>query len=212
MYEFFSKIYARIFSSDNTLLITFFVAATLLFFVSVLSFRLKNVSVFLSLLAVVVGGVLLTFAGVGISMQKTLPFWALLAVIVGIDYLLYFSLYSLYTRAKERRRAREIAARELRYTLPQKDNTFIRNRLNTVLSEEGESTLYADLDIRFAYANDLLAKLRSKTLSLTERLETEELAKVFALYAQKGACKGEDARLLGEAFSRVLKLAAKYEL
>ncbi len=203
-------LYKEIFSSNRTLLIAFCVAATVLWIAGVLSYRWKSSSAFFALLSITVGGVLLAFVCGGVSITKTAPFFALLAIVVGITYLIFFLCYRLWLKAKAKREEREKSVRALRYTLPQKDNTFIRARLNTTLNETvGEEKAEA-LELRFAYANALLAKLRSEKLSVTEKLETEELGKVLALYTQKDKYCGEDVRLLGEAFSKVLKLAAKY--
>ncbi|MBQ7924399.1 MAG: hypothetical protein IJ329_03740 [Clostridia bacterium] len=211
--EWFYCLYIWAFFANVTLLVLFITVTVLLTFAAIVSYRLKSASVFFALIAIVLGGVLLTFARYQISVWQTAPFFALLLITVGALYLSFFLCVRVWKHVQSKKKEREIQARQMRYTLPQKDNTFIRARLNTVLQEESpieETENGEEIKLRFVYARKLLAKLRETALSTAERLETDELVKIFDLYRQKERFISEDVRLISEAFSRVLKLAAKY--
>ena len=64
--------------------------------------------------------------------------------------------------------------------------------------------------VSFSHARALLASLREAPLSTAERLESDEIAKMLALYLQKKDFTAQDAHTLNEAFARILKLYAKY--
>ncbi len=200
------------FFGDSAILLAFGMAAMTLIVGGVCAYRLKSDGVFLALFAITLGSIFIAFAVTGTPIMQTAPFFALLAITVGSAYLFYFFCRRLKERARARKKARAEKSRQLEYTLPQKENTFIRERLHTTLREEenSQTTFGEEIEFRFAYANALLNKIRAQTLSVAERLETNELAKVLALYKEKGTYVNEDVRLLGETFSRVLKLAAKY--
>lgn len=206
-------LYSVWFFEDSTLLITYAVLTLLLTLACVLSYRYRNGGIFFSSLAIFLGGALLLFTAYGKPLERAFPLFALLSVTVGVAYLIYMLCARLTELKKRKKDARERQAREMRYTLPQKDNTFIRERLNNAFTEENEQATDLqgeEIKLRFTYAKGLLEKLRLQSLSVTERLETDELANVFAVYMKKETYVGEDVRLISEAFSRVLKLAAKY--
>lgn len=127
----------------------------------------------------------------------------------------YFIAYlvALFVRAKRKKRARkEERYRQLQYTLPDRENTYIRARLNGALHcerEEGKVEKSA-WKTEFSYARDLLAGLRAAELSATDRLQTEDLSRLLALYGKKEKLDSEDLPLVNDCFAALLKLAAKY--
>ncbi len=203
-------LYTWAFLGNRTLLIVFGVAALTLACGGMLAYRVQSDGVFLALLAIAVGGSFLAFAALGISVAESAPYFALLSIAVGGYYLLFFACCKGAKRVRAKRKEKERWNREVQFTLPQRDNTLVRDRLHSALREEEPPSEGEELQFRFAYATALLAKLRAQPLSVAERLETNELGKVLALYKEKERYLGEDIRLLGETFSRVLKLAAKY--
>ena len=58
----------------------------------------------------------------------------------------------------------------------------------------------------------MLCGLREKSLAATERLEIDELRAILALYETKERLDAEELRVINDAFSRILKLSAKYEI
>lgn len=113
--------------------------------------------------------------------------------------------------AKARIRRKSVGARRVEYTLPDKDNGYVRARLSTVLrcdpaaDEERE-----EHSVCLSYARELLAKLKAAPLTQAERLETEGLEGVFSLYFHKPKWSANDLRAVNGACSRLIKLSAKY--
>ena len=143
-----------------------------------------------------------------------LVFFAL-AVLGGLVYPLVFLCFTLKKRVKKRRDYRRKIERKLHFTLPDKENAFIRTRLNTVLqvadvSSDNENR--AEGYFRFEHARRLLLAVKNAELSNTERLEITELFALFELYAKKTEWNSTEVRTVNDAFSRVLKLAAKYSV
>ena len=143
-----------------------------------------------------------------------LVFFAL-AVLGGLVYPLVFLCFTLKKRLKKRRDYRRKIERKLHFTLPDKENAFIRTRLNTVLqvadvSSDNENR--AEGYFRFEHARRLLLAVKNAELSNTERLEITELFALFELYAKKTEWNSTEVRTVNDAFSRVLKLAAKYSV
>lgn len=120
----------------------------------------------------------------------------------------------LRQRIKRRRAEREEIRRRLQYTLPDKENTFVRARLNTVLQVPQTPTDYKKTaggePVRLTYARKLLAKLLEAPLSAAERLQAEDIGKTFALYLKKETWDNADLRGINDTFSALLKLSAKY--
>lgn len=116
-------------------------------------------------------------------------------------------------RAKARRARRMERLRQLQYTLPDRENTYVRARLNTVLQPPQERD-YKQLGdgepVRLSYAKKLLARVREAELSTAERLQTEDIGRVFALYLQKPRWDAADLRVVNDTFAALLKLSAKY--
>lgn len=137
----------------------------------------------------------------------------LLGMVVAFSISLLF-LLCVYMRKKIT--SKKNAQRKLLYTLPDRENTYIRARLNTVLQaktkgidelgfESAETTAYS-----FGYARELLSKVKEAPLTLIERAQAEEIGKLFGLYLHKTAWNAKDIHVLSDAFSALLKLSAKY--
>lgn len=145
-----------------------------------------------------------------------LVFFAL-ATLGGLVYPLIFLCVTAKKRVKVRRERRREIERKLHYTLPDKENAFVRTRLNTVLRVEDEPNTdggenRAEKNFRFEHARKLLLAVKGAELSAAERLETTELFALFELYVKKKEWNATDLRTVNDAFSRVLKLAAKYSV
>ena len=212
MYDFFRFFYATFFLNSLIVEIMFFAFLGILIFASVLAYHLSSGSFFFAVSIVLFGFFTLALWQENIRFAQALPLFSLLTIVVGVSYLLVFILIKVKQKRARKRTEREIKAREMCYSLPQKDNTFVRARLGSISQDEEvcNGDVVGDMQLRFAYAKTLLEKLRLKTLCATERLEMDELANVFAVYSKKELYVGEDVRLLNDAFSRVLKLAGKY--
>ncbi len=210
--DFLHAFYASFFLENSLLAIIFVSFFAVLLLTSFISYHLSSGGLFLAVIAVLLGVSSLVVKGQGLAFLSVVPFFALLFITVGGAYLLVFTLVKIRQKRARIRAEREFKAREMRYVLPQKDNTFVRARLGSFAKESKVESqdVVGDMSLRFTYAKNLLEKLRLQSLGATERLEMDELASVFALYAKKDKFVGEDIRLVNDAFSRVLKLAAKY--
>ena len=107
--------------------------------------------------------------------------------------------------------------RRLQYTLPDRENSYVRTRLNTTL-QVPKIGVNADMDIakldkntvKLGYARQLLGKVREAPLSPAERLQAEEMEKAFALYFHKDGWTKEELQTINEICASILKLSAKY--
>ena len=56
----------------------------------------------------------------------------------------------------------------------------------------------------------MLGKVKAAPLTIAERLQTDEMMKVFTLYQGKEEWSVEEVRSLNELCAQLLKLSAKY--
>ena len=210
--DFLHAFYVAFFLENTSLSIMFFSFFAVLVLTSFICYHLSSGGLFLSVAAVLLGVSAIVVKGQGVDLSSVVPYYSLLFIMVGVAYLMVFTLVKMRQKRARMRAKREYKAREMRYELPQKDNTFVRARLGNFTKEVKREVqdVVGDIQLRFTYAKNLLEKLRLQSLGATERLEMDELASVFALYSKKDGFVGEDIRLVNDAFSRVLKLAAKY--
>ena len=127
-------------------------------------------------------------------------------------YFLTLFVWGCRKRMQARRARRAEITRRLQYSLPDRENSYVRARLNTVLQvpQHDYKKLGDGEPVRLAYAKKLLARVREEELSAAERLQTEDIGKTFALYLQKPRWNNEDLRVVNDTFSALLKLSAKY--
>lgn len=114
-------------------------------------------------------------------------------------------------RAEKRKRERAKIVRKLEYTLPDRENRYLRDRLHTALyygraekEERAESVLHLE------YVKKLLENVHNAPLAPAERLEAESMARLFHAYLDKNKWTSEDVRAVNDLFTRLLKLSAKY--
>ena len=121
---------------------------------------------------------------------------------------------------KKRREARieryRKADRAVQFTLPDKENSFVRERLKGALKSEDEQkgqesfTQLKDMDIRLDYTRKTITKLKASSLTPADRLEVNRISKTVTFFALKNALSPSETRSLNDCFSRLLKLCAKY--
>lgn len=128
-------------------------------------------------------------------------------------YFLTLFIWLCRKRIQKRRARRAELTRRLQYTLPDRENSYVRARLNTVLQVPQERD-YKRSDsgepVRLSYAKKLLARVREEELSAAERLQAEDIGKTFAAYLQKPSWNSADLRVVNDTFAALLKLSAKY--
>lgn len=139
--------------------------------------------------------------------------------------VLYVCLLAIARFREARRRRREKRLEESRravFTLPDRENTFVRDKLNTSLRAEGdaqeadaEGAEKYDLEenkLRLNHVREMLVKLKAAQLSPGDRLEAEGISRLITLYATKSLLSAKEIRELNDCLSAVLKMTAKYAL
>lgn len=201
-----------LFSESRLLLILSGVVglALILSFLAGLFTRSKGVYVALS--AILLGGMGVVTVLLSTRRQGVLSFCGLTC----LDGMLYLCLYGVLAwkewRAK-RKQARALVQRRLQYTLPDRENSYVRTRLHTALrvrEDTEEETDGEESTICLDYARALLQKVQNAPLTVAERLQTEEIAGSFALYVAKERWGNGDFRAVNELCAALLKLSAKY--
>lgn len=147
-----------------------------------------------------------------------------LEVICGILFLLSIVLTGIlcaiavfkYKRMKIERFKK--ATREFSFSLPDRENSFVRDRLRGELRPENEkkansdAVLMKDLDLRLDYTRKTVAKLKALELTPADRLEVNRISKTVTFYALKNALSPSETRSLNDCFARLLKLTTKYAI
>ena len=180
----------------------------------------KERNVYIALCALVGGGVCAVLSALDMQTDANMICLSLFFMIRGLNYVLLTAFLALHERAIFRRKQREEIARRLLYTLPEKDNSYIRARLNTALKESENETETRFLEddegqkalVRLEHVRKLLTKIKEAPLTKAERLESEEMTKLFAAYLGKSKWSSGDVRAVNELFSALLKLSAKYSV
>lgn len=133
---------------------------------------------------------------------------ALLLFAFAISVFVFAELCRL---AKGLMRRKTPCVRRVEYTLPDKENGYVRARLCTALRCDGDGEEEREeYSVCLSYARELLAKLKSAPLSQAERLEVEGLEGMFSVYFHKPKWSANDLRAVNCACSRLIKLSAKY--
>lgn len=134
-------------------------------------------------------------------------------------YCLILSSVVLFLCLKKRKEVRQkkwkTAQREFEFALPDKDNSFVRERLTGALKADSENkeqgvVLLKDMDLKLDYTRKTLAKLKALSLTPADRLEVNRISKTVTFFALKNALSPTETRSLNDCFSRLLKLSAKY--
>ena len=184
-----------------------------------IALRAKKEGVFVAL-ALLTGSLcsLPVYLSLRFTYNDTVVFGLLLIAVEALFYL--FLLLVLKKKEKDRlRREKKLQeSRQAMFTLPDRENTFVRDRLNTSLQAAGEEKSAGeeyDLEeskLRLNHVREMLAKLKSAPLSPGDRLETEGISRLITLYATKNLLSAKEIRDLNDCLSAVLKMTAKYAL
>ncbi len=137
------------------------------------------------------------------------------ALVIGGVYLTLIAVVTLIIwaiRVIKKRRKNRYPNREVQFTLPDRENSYIRSRLLTTLHTERESNerLEVELPLSFTHAQKLLSRVASAPLSPAERLQLRDLTATLEGYFLKTRFSAVDVRALNVAFLQLLKLSAKY--
>ncbi len=133
-------------------------------------------------------------------------------------YAILSVIFFVKKRREKRRKEREEICRRAVYMLPDRENTFLRERLQTGLRvEEREEAERNDVgeerkEIKLDYVRKMLSRLKASPLSASDRLETESLSRLINLYSVSENLSVLDLRSLNECMLKLLKLSAKYSV
>ena len=140
--------------------------------------------------------------------------WKNMAWSVGIAIVAFgvvFVLILLVRRSRLRKRAREKYSRELEYTLPDRENSFIRERLLTAIRIPDREETESVSECRFSHAKALLERISATSrATLSETNELREIAFLIEGCEQKERLTVSEIREINDAFGRLLKTSAKY--
>ncbi len=144
--------------------------------------------------------------------KKQLPFF--IALCVAVVLALSFGGILVCGKMRERKKRRAETARKVQYTLPDRENRYVRARLATALRvEEIEKAVDKRcVGIRLGYAQKMLACIKEKPLTPVERLDVEEMCGFIAACGGMEKWTSSDVKGINEVLARLLKLSAKYEI
>ncbi|MBO5412590.1 MAG: hypothetical protein J6A38_05885 [Clostridia bacterium] len=199
------------------------VASGALVIAGVAGYVLKNAGYYGAIALMTCGGVCIAILSGGVGWRAGVACLSLLAIFGGGVYLALYSVLAVRKHILARRKRREEITRQLQFTLPDRENAFVRSRLQTALHvdderleevwesvEENALKEKKEKSFRVEYAYRLLAKVKTAPLSVAERLQTDEMSKTLAVYMQKERWTANDLRVVNELFAGLLKLSAKY--
>ena len=119
-------------------------------------------------------------------------------------------------RKNRKRKEREKAQRALQFSLPDQANAFLRAKLNSSLKppeKEVEKRDYQKEDcVQLSFAQSLLNKLFSASVSFADRLAIEETARVFQVICLREEWTEKDLKTINDGCLFILKMSAKYAL
>ena len=141
-------------------------------------------------------------------------------ILVTLGSFVYLLLSVSLKWKTEKRAKKEKLVQERRkavFTLPDRENSFVRDRLNGSLRVEEEAVNEREYNLedgklRLNHVRDMLTKLKAAPLSAGDRLETEEISRLITLYATKERLTAKEIRDLNDCLSAILKMTAKYAL
>lgn len=139
---------------------------------------------------------------------------AILVALV-LDLALTALYFGLKRKHEKQRAERERVERELIFSLPDKENSFLRDRLNTTLKCEQTPPQKYSLEDELhtlSHARELLTKLKAQPLSPAERVEVDGISRTVTAFAIKNDLTAEEVAKLNERLATVVKLSAKYSV
>ena len=133
-----------------------------------------------------------------------LGLFLLLAVLVCV------AIYSAWRNRKEKNEAYRRAGRIAEERLPDRQNEYLRSRLQTALAQtKGENV---PCDAKLSKAEKLLRELKRKKLSGADSLLVRKLQKEIGMYASKEYIAPYKKEKIPASLTMLLTLCAKYEV
>ncbi len=211
----FIYVFQVLFQGNVTLCAVVFSTALFLILCTAISILLHSVRVSGALNCLALIGGYLTAFFCRLPLRVFNPYFAVLIAFACLSYLFVLVCTNVRAILKKRKIQRQKTERKLQFTLPDKENAFVRARLNTVLSvaDETDDEWQGEEEkehFTLSHARQLLIKLKEKKLSLADGLEVEEIAQMLKLYLKKETLTIGDIRAVNDTFACLLKLSAKY--
>lgn len=208
---------AQVYENERSAFAVVSIAAAVMLVSAIVSFFTRGTGVYIALSALDCSGAGIALAFLSVGEEAGFVSLALSTGFCGAVYLILFATLSVKKKIEERKLRRAEIRRRLFYTLPDRENSYIRTRLNTALRVEEEpvneytGALKEEKEpMKLEYARRLLGRVKAAPLSTAERLQTEEMGKAFSLYLQKDGWTAEELRAVNELCACLLKLSAKY--
>ena len=181
---------------------------------AILSACLKSKATYFALTFCLLGCYDLALMAYEHSLQAALACNLTVGIVVCVCFLCLLFVFWLREKHAQKQRRFAEKCRDLKYTVPDRENNYVRTRLQTTLSHPHIESAEIKDDktpiLHLEYVKKLLVSIRNAPLSMTERLETEDMATLFNAYLCKSKWTAEDVRAVNDLFSRLLKLSAKY--
>ncbi len=126
-----------------------------------------------------------------------------------------FSMRAIKEKREKKRLQRERLEKERSFTLPDRENSFVRERLNGVLREKRETDdkkIFAvdGEKLRLEYVRGLISKTKASPISAADRLEINRLSKRITEIVSQELLTLRETYELSDCFLSVIRLAAKY--
>ena len=138
--------------------------------------------------------------------------FAFALAVENVCLLVWLFAWAIARKRTLKRRRKELEERKKLFTLPQKNNTYLRMRLATTLSPvavaDGDGNDLERPD--FVHAQKLIKKLDGVSLTTAERLKTQRLALQFAAFGEQEQWSAQDVIRANEALLSLLKICGRY--
>lgn len=143
------------------------------------------------------------------------PYTPLILVVLLLAVIIVAAVKSAAEKRAKKRLRKERMEKERAFTLPDRENTFVRERLDGVLTPRITDDGNAKYDVsaekmRLEHVRRLIAKTKATNLSAADRLEINRLSKRITEIASKELLTLQETYELSDHFLAALKLAAKY--
>ena len=211
MYAWWNEIFNTVFCKNYATLIIFCTACALLVISAWIGYKVKSAGVYAAFVLLVYGGACIAVLTQTLTLNSGLYLTAGFAVISGVLYLALWLYLTIKERIARRKAERRETERKLKFTLPERDNSFVQARLNTALHHDAEKLQEQESQaLPLSHAWSLLSSLREKQLTTADRVASAELAALLSLYKKKEKWTNRESQAVNDALAGVLKLSAKY--
>ena len=211
MYAWWNEIFNTVFCKNYATLIVFCTACALLVISAWIGYKVKSAGVYAAFVLLLYGVACIAVLTQTLTLNSGLYLTAGFAVVSGVLYLALWLYLAIKERIARRKAERRETERKLKFTLPERDNSFVQARLNTALHHDVEKLQEQESQaLPLSHAWNLLSSLREKQLTTADRLASAELAALLSLYKEKEKWTNRESQAVNDALAGVLKLSAKY--